>query len=246
MQIFPIRNEQDHSKALIRIEKLMDIDVTASQGDELDALVTLVSAYEEKHHKIGSPTPVRAIEFWMDQRGLSRKDLEPALGSRARVSEILTGKRTLTLGMIRKLHAMLGIPVDLLVAGPEDATQAASGGSRRTRSPQEKKDLSLHRDRRNTYGENAKSSRKNIPLGKRLSQRAERHAADAPLRRVVGGVEEDVAVEAELVSRTKGIKKDRLRFAKRRDKPLGQVLQRKTASGHNSCKAMGHYPPPGR
>jgi HTH-type transcriptional regulator / antitoxin HigA len=243
MQIFPVRNDQDHSRALARIEKLMDADLTAAQGDELDALVTLVSAYEEKHYKIAAPTPVMAIEFWMDQRGLSRKDLEPALGSRARVSEILNGKRTLTLGMIRKLHTVLGIPVDLLVVASTAGDLAANDGYRRTRSPQEKKDLSLHRDRRNTYGENAKSSRKNIPKSKHRSQRAERRAASAPLRTLSGRIDDETAEAAELRSRTEGIKTDRVRFKKFRDKPLGQVLQKKAMIGRNSWKAMGKYPP---
>jgi HTH-type transcriptional regulator/antitoxin HigA len=117
MEIYPIRNEADHTRALARIEALMDAQsLTAEQGGELDALVTLVSAYEDKHFPIGNSTPIQMIEFAMDQQGLTRKDLEPMIGSRARVSEVLGGKRNLTLAMIRRLSVGLGIPADLLIA----------------------------------------------------------------------------------------------------------------------------------
>jgi HTH-type transcriptional regulator/antitoxin HigA len=71
----------------------------------------------EKHHAIGVPDPIRAIEFAMEQRGLNRRDLEPFIGSRARVAEVLNHKRSLTLAMIRRLHAGLGIPAEVLI-GP--------------------------------------------------------------------------------------------------------------------------------
>ena len=116
MGIYPIRNEADHRRALARIETLMDAEsLTAEQGDELDALVTLVSAYEDKHFPIRDATPIQVIEFMMDQHGLTRKDLEPMIGSRARVSEVLSGKRKLTLAMIRALSSALAISADLLV-----------------------------------------------------------------------------------------------------------------------------------
>jgi HTH-type transcriptional regulator / antitoxin HigA len=117
MAIYPIRNEADHTRALARIEALMDAQsLTAEQGGELDALVTLVSVFEDKHTPIGNSTPIQMIEFAMDQQGLKRKDLEPMIGSRARVSEILGGKRNLTLAMIRRLSVGLRIPADLLIA----------------------------------------------------------------------------------------------------------------------------------
>jgi HTH-type transcriptional regulator/antitoxin HigA len=81
----------------------------------LEVLVTLVDAYETKHFPMNTPDPLTVIKFQMEQQGLTRKDLEPLIGSRARVSEILTGIRPLTLPMIRRLHANLGIPVELLV-----------------------------------------------------------------------------------------------------------------------------------
>jgi antitoxin component HigA of HigAB toxin-antitoxin module len=89
--------------------------LTVEQGHELDALVTLVEAYEQKHFAIGDASPIQIVEFMMDQNGLTRRDLEPMIGSRARVSEVLSGKRPLTLAMIRALSTGLRIPADLLI-----------------------------------------------------------------------------------------------------------------------------------
>jgi HTH-type transcriptional regulator/antitoxin HigA len=125
MGIYPIRNEADHRRALVRIEALMDAEaLTAEQGDELDALVTLVSAYEDKNFPIRDATPIQVIEFMMDQRGLTRKDLEPLIGSRARVSEVLSGKRNLTLAMIRALSSAWAISADLLLGERGDRKHA--------------------------------------------------------------------------------------------------------------------------
>jgi HTH-type transcriptional regulator / antitoxin HigA len=85
------------------------------EGDELDVLATLVDAYEAKHFPVDAPDPVTAIQFRMEQQGLKRRDLEPLIGSRARVSEVLTGKRNLTLEMIRRVRCGLGISADLLI-----------------------------------------------------------------------------------------------------------------------------------
>jgi HTH-type transcriptional regulator/antitoxin HigA len=116
MQIRPIRTEEDHRAAVARIEQLMSAAPGSLEGDELDVLATLVDAYEAKHHVIDAPSPVAAIQFRMEQQQLSRKDLEPLIGSRARVSEVLTGKRPLTLEMVRRLKSGLGISADVLVA----------------------------------------------------------------------------------------------------------------------------------
>jgi HTH-type transcriptional regulator / antitoxin HigA len=116
MQIRPIRTAQDHRAAVARIEELMNAAPNSSEGDELDVLATLVDAYETKHHAIDAPDPIAAIQFRMEQQQLSRKDLEPYIGSRARVSEVLTGKRSLTLEMVRRVKSGLGISADLLIA----------------------------------------------------------------------------------------------------------------------------------
>jgi HTH-type transcriptional regulator/antitoxin HigA len=116
MGIYPIKDEAAHTRALRRIEALMDAEsLTPEQGHELDALATLVEAYEEKNFAIKEASPIAVIEFMMDQRGLSRKDLQPMIGSRARVSEVLSGKRPLTLAMIRALSNAWSISGDLLL-----------------------------------------------------------------------------------------------------------------------------------
>lgn len=116
MDIKPIKNKRDYRRALKEIDKFMDARPNTPAGDRLDVLATLVSAWEEKHHPIEAPDPVEAIRFAMEQRGLTRRDLEPYIGSRARVAEILNRKRSLTLGMIRRLHAGLGIPAEVLIS----------------------------------------------------------------------------------------------------------------------------------
>jgi len=115
MDIKPIKTKRDYEHALKEIDKLMDAKPNTRAGDRLDILSTLVVAYEEKHTPIDAPEPVEAILFVMEQRGLSRRDLEPYIGSRARVAEVLNHRRTLTLPMIRKLHDGLGIPADILI-----------------------------------------------------------------------------------------------------------------------------------
>ena len=114
-QIRPIRTEQDHKAAVARIEELMSAAPETPEGDELDVLATLVDAYEAKHYILDTPDPITAIQFRMEQQHLSRKDLEPMIGSRARVSEVLTGKRPLTLDIVRRMKAGLGISADLLI-----------------------------------------------------------------------------------------------------------------------------------
>ena len=115
IQIRPIRTEQDHDHAIARIEELMDNPKGPEERDELDILVTLVDAYETIHHPIDPPDPIAALLFRIDQQQITRKDLEPLIGSRARVSEVLSGKRPLTLAMIRRLKNSLGISADVLI-----------------------------------------------------------------------------------------------------------------------------------
>ena len=115
MTIHPIRNASDHERALKRIEGLMSARNDTAEGDELDVLATLVDVYEKEHFPIHAPDPVEAIKFRMEQMGLSRKDLEPFLGSRARVSEVMNKRRGLSLAMIRSLHENLEIPLDALI-----------------------------------------------------------------------------------------------------------------------------------
>ncbi len=115
MTVRPIRNEEDYETALEEIEKLWDANPDTPEADRLDVLIMLVESYEEEHHPIPPPDPIELILHVMDARNLTRQDLEPYLGTRARVSEILNRRRPLSLEMIRKLQAGLGIPADILV-----------------------------------------------------------------------------------------------------------------------------------
>ena len=115
MDVRPIRTKRDYEKALRRIATLMSARAGTDDGDELEVLATLVDVYEEDHFPLDTADPVEAILFRMEQQALERKDLEPFLGSRHRVSEILNRKRGLSLDMIRRLHAGLGIPLEVLV-----------------------------------------------------------------------------------------------------------------------------------
>jgi len=124
MDIRPIRTKSDYRAALQEAERLWDADPGTPDGDRVDVLVTLIEAYEAKHHPIPAPDPIAAIEFMMEQKGLTRRDLEPAIGSRGRVSEVLTRKRPLTLPMVRALSALLEIPTDVLVQ-PYETRSAA-------------------------------------------------------------------------------------------------------------------------
>lgn len=111
----PIRSPADHRAALAEIETLMRAGPGTPEGDRLDVLAALVEAWEVRHVPIEAPDPIAAILFMMDQKGLARRDLEPAIGSRARVAEILNRRRALTLPMIRALSRLLHLPADLLV-----------------------------------------------------------------------------------------------------------------------------------
>src|SRR5258708_26386996 len=115
MEIRPIRTKADYRRALKDAERLWDADPGTPAGDHVDVLVTLIEAYEAKHSPIPAPDPIAAILFMMEQKELTRRDLEPAIGSRGRVSQVLTRKRPLTLPMVRALSALLDIPSDVLV-----------------------------------------------------------------------------------------------------------------------------------
>jgi len=115
----PLRTGEDHRAALCEIETLMQADAGSPEGDRLDVLVALVEAWEARHEPIEAPDPVAAILFMMEQKGLTRHDLEPAIGTRARVAEILNKRRALTLPMIRALSRLLDMPADILIQSYE-------------------------------------------------------------------------------------------------------------------------------
>ena len=118
MEIKPIKTDADYRAALKEIEGLMMAAADTPEGEKLDVLVTLVTAYESKHYPLDLPDPVEAIKFEMEQKGLTVKDLEPMIGKSNRVYEILNHKRSLTLKMIWKLHQELGIPAESLIKPP--------------------------------------------------------------------------------------------------------------------------------
>jgi len=129
-----IKNEEEYETALSRIDELMDAAPNSSEGDELELLTTLVEIYEKKEHPIALPDPIEAIKVRMDEMGLKQKDLIPFIGSRSKVSEVLSRQRPLSISMIRKLHEGLRIPADVLLkeSGVE-ASPAAEGIQESTR-----------------------------------------------------------------------------------------------------------------
>jgi HTH-type transcriptional regulator/antitoxin HigA len=111
----PIRSEADYERALGEVEALWGAKSGTSKGDRLDILATLIEAYESQHYPMDPPDPVEAIKFRMEQQGLTRKDLEPIIGTRTRVAEVLNRKRSLSISMIRRLHARFGISAEVLI-----------------------------------------------------------------------------------------------------------------------------------
>lgn len=126
MHITPIKTDADYHAALAEIDALFAAEPDTPEGDRLDVLTTLVASYEAQHHAVSPPDPIEAILYYLESRGLTRRDLEPYIGSRARVAEILNRKRSLTLEMIRKLHAGLGIPAEVLIQPYSTTPQAVA------------------------------------------------------------------------------------------------------------------------
>lgn len=114
-EIKPIRTSKDYEAALAEVERLWGAKSKTPEGDRLDVLATLIDAYEARHYPMDPPDPIEAIKFRMEQQGLTRKDLEPLLGTRTRVAEVLNRKRGLSIEMIRRLHRELGISAEVLI-----------------------------------------------------------------------------------------------------------------------------------
>jgi HTH-type transcriptional regulator/antitoxin HigA len=114
-ELKPIRTSTDYETALAEIERLWGAKAGTPKGDRLDVLATLIDAYETRHFPFDRPDPIDAIKFRMEQIGLTRKDLEPLIGSRARVAEILNRRRSLSIDMIRRLNKQLDIPAGILI-----------------------------------------------------------------------------------------------------------------------------------
>ena len=114
-ELRPIRSEPDHKRALAEVARLWGARSGTPEGDRLDILATLIDAYEAEHYPMDPPDPIEAIKFRMESQGLTRKDLEPLIGTRTRVAEVLSRKRGLSIRMIRRLHERLGIPAEVLI-----------------------------------------------------------------------------------------------------------------------------------
>ena len=123
MDIQPIRTKADHKAELKLVSRLVDLDPAprTPDGDMLDAVSTLVVAYEAKHVLIEPADPIEAIKFRMDQQGLAPRDLEPMIGRLNRVYEVLALRRPLTMTMVWKLHKQIGIPAESLIRPPKSA-----------------------------------------------------------------------------------------------------------------------------
>ena len=134
-KIRPIRSEKDYDEALARIDVLMDATPGSPAFDELDVLADLVELYESRHEPMGYPSPLAALEFRMEQGNLRPRDLIPFIGSRAKVSEVLSGKRAITMPMARALHKHLGIPADVLLREPDVALDDLLAGIEWRRFP---------------------------------------------------------------------------------------------------------------
>jgi HTH-type transcriptional regulator/antitoxin HigA len=131
VRVRPIKSNADYEAALARAETLMDAEANTAEADELDVLATLIEAYEDKHFPMDFPDPVDAIKFQIEQQGLTRKDLEPLIGSRARVAEVLNRGRGLSLAMVRRLNAKLGIPAEVLIQERTRPPRGARSAGRR-------------------------------------------------------------------------------------------------------------------
>lgn len=122
MDIRPIRTEEDYQATLREVSAFFDEEPEpgSPEGDRFEVLLTLLEAYEAKHFPMDLPDPVEAIQFRMEQGGLTPRDLQPMIGRLNRVYEVLNRKRPLTLNMIWKLHRGLGIPAESLIRPPDN------------------------------------------------------------------------------------------------------------------------------
>ena len=115
IELKPIRSPVDHAAAVDEVGRLWGAKSGTPEGDRLDVIATLIDAWESANHPMDPPDPIDAIRFRMEQQGLTRRDLEHILGARGRIAEVLNGKRSLSIAMIRRLHDKLGISADILI-----------------------------------------------------------------------------------------------------------------------------------
>jgi len=116
MELKPIKTKNDYQKALRRLEVIFNAPANTKEGDEAEILSMLIDNYENEFYPIEAPDPIEAIKIRMEELNLQQKDLVGVIGGKSRVSEILSKKKRLTLGMIRKLEDLLQIPASVLVS----------------------------------------------------------------------------------------------------------------------------------
>ena len=123
-ELRPIRSKADYDWALSEVERLWGARAGTPAGDRLDVLATLIDVYEARHYPMEMPDPIDAIRFRMEQQKLTRRDLEPFIGTRTRVAEVLNRKRSLSIAMIRRLYEGLAIPAEVLIRPSRGKTAA--------------------------------------------------------------------------------------------------------------------------
>ncbi|ENN8375998.1 hypothetical protein ACAX46_001396 [Providencia rettgeri] len=126
-----LKNDSDYDEAMERISELMDLnpEVDSDDGNELEMIALLIEDYEKKNCYIEKPSPIEAIKFRMDQSGMSQKDMIPFIGSASKVSEVLNGKRPLSINMIKKIHSGLEIPLDILIQNEGDLVESSDNSA---------------------------------------------------------------------------------------------------------------------
>ena len=115
-QIRPIKNEAEYKEAFVKLKEVWGAKPDTLEGDRLELLLLVIEKYEEEYHSMPELDPIEAIKYKMEEEGLSQKDLIKYFGTKSRVSEVLGGKKPLTLKMIKSLHRHFGIPARTLLA----------------------------------------------------------------------------------------------------------------------------------
>ena len=118
MKLKPVKTEREYNAYLVWLDKMFDKKVKpgSTEGEKLQIVLLLIKDYEDKHYSIPAPNPIQAIKLKMEEKGLKNKDLEPYIGSKSYISQILSGKKPLTLEIVKMLHRFLGIPAEVLLA----------------------------------------------------------------------------------------------------------------------------------
>lgn len=135
MKIGPIHSDDDHARAVSRLEELLDAEPGTPEASEAEVLTILVDSYESKHHAIEPPDPIESLKFMLDQEQITKRQLADYLGGASRVSEVLNGTRDLNLAMIRRLHNELGMSAETLLQIPKVRRARIRTAAKRVKMP---------------------------------------------------------------------------------------------------------------